>query len=83
MRVIATSAGYDNVVLRGPGDEFEMPEGSAGSWFRALDSVAPAAPPPADHHKVKLTKAQKAEIDTAKAQNKAGVGTGEDAADMI
>jgi hypothetical protein len=33
MRVVATKQGYDNICIREPGDEFEMPDGSSGSWF--------------------------------------------------
>jgi hypothetical protein len=33
MRVIATKAGFDGRRLRAAGDEFDMPEGSKGSWF--------------------------------------------------
>lgn len=45
MRVIATNRGYDNVTTREPGDEFEMPEGSKGTWFRSLEEPEPAAKP--------------------------------------
>lgn len=34
MRVIAIQPGYDNVTLRKPGEVFEMPDGSKGSWFK-------------------------------------------------
>lgn len=33
MKVRATKRGYDNVVLREEGDEFDMPDGAKGSWF--------------------------------------------------
>lgn len=34
MRVIATAVGYDGICIRHPGEEFDMPEDAAGSWFR-------------------------------------------------
>lgn len=46
MRVTATALGYDGRALRQPGDEFDMPEGSKGSWFVAKEPPA-ATPPPA------------------------------------
>lgn len=33
MKVIATKTGFDGKRVRNVGDEFEMPEGSKGSWF--------------------------------------------------
>lgn len=36
MKVIATKPGYDNVKYREVGDEFDMPEGSKGSWFQPV-----------------------------------------------
>lgn len=33
MRVIATKRGYDGVVVREEGAEFDMPDGAKGSWF--------------------------------------------------
>jgi len=36
MRVIATKTGYDGTKVRDPGEEFEMPKGSTGSWFEPL-----------------------------------------------
>lgn len=41
MRVIATNRGYDNVTTREPGDEFDMPEGAKGSWFRRVGEALP------------------------------------------
>lgn len=37
MRVIATSRGYDNVVVREAGEEFDMPKGAKGSWFVPIE----------------------------------------------
>jgi len=53
MRVIATKEGHDGVVIRRPGDEFDMPDGSKGSWFEPVPAepkpkkakAAPEAPP--------------------------------------
>lgn len=37
MRVIATKTGFDaSSTLRHPGEEFEMPEKSKGSWFEPV-----------------------------------------------
>lgn len=36
MKVIATARGFDNVAVREIGDEFDVPEGSKGSWFKAV-----------------------------------------------
>jgi hypothetical protein len=36
MRVIATAQGFDNIQLREVGEEFEMPEGATGSWFKPV-----------------------------------------------
>ena len=33
MRVVATAVGADNLTRREPGEEFDMPDGSKGSWF--------------------------------------------------
>ena len=37
MRALAIERGYDGAVLREPGDSFEMPDGSRGSWFVECD----------------------------------------------
>lgn len=40
MRVIATAKGYDNVCIRDPGDEFDMPDDTKiepGCWFKAVE----------------------------------------------
>ncbi len=42
MKVVATKRGYDNVVVREEGEEFEMPEGSKGSWFTPVKAAARA-----------------------------------------
>lgn len=38
MRVRALETGYDNVAVREPGDEFEMPEGSSAHWFEPVNA---------------------------------------------
>ena len=50
MRVIAVAIGYDNIVVRQPGDEFDMPEGATGSWFMPAageQDESPVEPAPA------------------------------------
>ena len=44
MKVIATKAGYFGK-LRAPGDEFEVPEGAKGSWFKPVPADEPEAKP--------------------------------------
>ena len=39
MKVIATKQGYFGK-LREPGDEFEVPEGTKGSWFQPVEQKA-------------------------------------------
>jgi len=39
MKVIATKQGYFGK-LRQPGDEFEVPKGTKGSWFSPADKPA-------------------------------------------
>ena len=41
MKVVATKRGYDGVKVREEGEEFEMPEGSKGSWFKPLKAGDP------------------------------------------
>ena len=50
MRVKATGIGYDNVAVRNPGEEFDMPDGSTGSWFVPVEknSNGSAAQPASD-----------------------------------
>ena len=55
MKVIATKLGYFGK-LREPGDEFEVPDGTKGSWFQPVEQKAngkggkePEAQP---HHKL-------------------------------
>lgn len=36
MRVVATERGYDGSATREQGDEFDMPEGSSGAWFKVV-----------------------------------------------
>jgi len=54
MRVTATKEGFDGAVMRRPGEEFDMPDGSKGSWFEPVPAepvkpkkakAAPDAPP--------------------------------------
>ena len=57
MKVIATKQGYFGK-LRQPGDEFEVPDGTKGSWFQPVEQKAngkggkkpeaPASEKPAD-----------------------------------
>ena len=55
MRVIATAVGFfDN--LRQKGDEFDVPEGAKGSWFK---------PVPADEPEAKPTRGRKASSEPA------------------
>lgn len=37
MRVRAIDTGYDNVLVREPGDEFDMPADAFGPWFEPID----------------------------------------------
>ena len=39
MKVIATKLGYFGK-LRQPGDEFEVPDGTKGSWFQPVEQKA-------------------------------------------
>ncbi len=39
MKVIATKQGYFGK-LREPGDEFEVPDGTKGSWFQPVEQKA-------------------------------------------
>ena len=39
MKVIATKLGYFEK-LREPGDEFEVPDGTKGSWFQPVEQKA-------------------------------------------
>lgn len=41
MRVIATKRGFFGA-LREPGDEFEVPQGTEGSWFEPVAVEKPA-----------------------------------------
>lgn len=36
MKVIATKKGFDGKALREPGDVFDMPDGTKGSWFEPV-----------------------------------------------
>lgn len=38
MRVIATARGFDNIAIREAGDEFEMPDGPAGTWYEPVEA---------------------------------------------
>ena len=55
MRVIATKPGFFSY-LRQEGDEFEVPEGTKGSWFK---------PEPADEPEAKPTRGRKAASEPA------------------
>lgn len=44
MRVIAIKTGYDNVKFREVGEEFEMPAGSKGSWFKPVEETVKPEP---------------------------------------
>jgi len=43
-RFIATAVGYDNIAVRQPGDEFDLPDGSSAPWFKPAegDTKGPA-----------------------------------------
>jgi len=43
MRVRAIETGFDNLAIREPGDEFEMPDGSSAPWFEPVEAPAPKA----------------------------------------
>jgi hypothetical protein len=60
-KVIAIAKGYDGVVVRNPGDVFEVADGAKGSWFKAADgdTKGPAA------KASKPAKATKAKVDEA------------------
>ena len=57
MKVIATKRGFDNVTIREEGDEFDMPNGSKGSWFK------PVGKPDKKSEQVEKTEADKTEAD--------------------
>ena len=52
MKVIATKRGYDGVVVREEGEEFEMPDGSKASWFLPTEGSKPARAKPKPDPKV-------------------------------
>lgn len=63
MKVIATKRGFDNVTIREEGDEFDMPNGSKGSWFK------PVGKPDKKSEQVEKTevdKVEKTEVDASK-----------------
>lgn len=41
MRVVATSQGYDGLAVRSVDEEFDMPNGSTGTWFKPVVANAP------------------------------------------
>ena len=47
MKVIATKQGYLGK-LRQPGDEFEVPDGTKGSWFEPVKKAEDKKPKAAD-----------------------------------
>jgi hypothetical protein len=61
-KVIAIAKGYDGVVVRNPGDVFEVADGAKGSWFKAADgdTKGPASKP----GKAAKAKAEKVEEDS-------------------
>ena len=48
MKVIATKTGFDGKRVRNAGDEFEMPDGSKGSWFVSAEKVKVKGQKPAE-----------------------------------
>ena len=46
MRVVALERGYHGQ-LREPGDEFDVPEGAKGRWFKAIEPASVERPVPA------------------------------------
>ena len=45
MRVIATKVGFFDY-LRRAGEEFEVPDGTKGSWFKPVEVAEPEKPAP-------------------------------------
>lgn len=40
MRVIANATGFDNLAIREPGEEFDMPDDAEAHWFDPVDKNA-------------------------------------------
>ena len=57
MRVSATQRGYDNIVVREVGEEFDMPDGASDVWFTPVVEVQPVEAP-----KTAKAKAAKVEV---------------------
>lgn len=58
MRVRAIAEGYDNVAVRQPGDEFDLPDGAKGKWFVPVEPKAKpgrASRPPVEEDNASLT----------------------------
>lgn len=47
VRVLCLATGFDNLMMREPGDEFEMPEGVEAPWFKVIDQKQKYTPPAA------------------------------------
>jgi hypothetical protein len=62
VRVRASAAGYGGVPTdrRNRGDEFDVPEGTKGSWFKPLAEAEPAPPTPEKQKPVALGEHAKA-----------------------
>lgn len=60
MKVIATKRGFDNVTIREEGDEFDMPEGAKGSWFK------PVGKPAKKSEQVEKTETEVDKVDASK-----------------
>lgn len=54
MRVRAIATGFDNLTVREPGDEFNMPDGSIGTWFESVDKKQKNKPQSQDEVKSDL-----------------------------
>jgi hypothetical protein len=44
MKVIATATGYDGIVVREPGEVFEIKDGKKGSWFKPAEELEASVP---------------------------------------
>lgn len=60
MRVRAITMGFYGGARRRPGDVFEVPDGTKGTWFKPADVAPQPAPKPAQMGDVKPAAAQKA-----------------------
>lgn len=72
--VIATAEGYDGLQIRQAGDEFQMPEGSFGTWFEAKDAKAQKANAARQEENDKaIAEENEAKLAAQRAADKAGV----------